>query len=179
MALKLSKNLDEVCYPFIQEASVLCDFEVLTDELCGHIGEIIELTPFADLRSDLEHLQPLAFHVNGSIRGRLAVEETDLAWLQERLSHYKQEVSDRLRGFVLPRGSAPVPQLHHARSCAKKAIRVMVRVDQEGIEVPAILPRLCNMMVNFFFVLTLVINQRRGIDEVPFVSKSYGRHLPG
>ena len=51
----------------------------------------------------------------------------------------------------------------------------MVRVDQEGIEVPLILPRLCNMMVNFFFVLTLVINQRRGVEEVPFLSKSYGK----
>lgn len=86
-------------------------------------------------------------------------------------------MSERLRGFVLPRGGAPVAQLHHARSCAKKAIRAMVRVDQEGIEVPLILPRLCNMMVNFFFVLTLVINQRRGIYEVPFVSKSYGKAL--
>ncbi|CDZ94475.1 Cob(I)yrinic acid a,c-diamide adenosyltransferase [Pseudomonas saudiphocaensis] len=103
------------------------------------------------------------------------MEETDLAWLQSRLSHFQKEVSERLTGFVLPRGSAPVPQLHHARSCAKKAIRAMVRVDQEGIEVPLILPRLCNMMVNFFFVLTLVINQRRDIDEVPFVSKSYGK----
>lgn len=178
MALKLSKNRDEICYPFIQDESVLCDFEVVTDELCGHIGEIIDLTPFDDLRADLEQLQPRAFHVNGSIRGRLAVEEADLAWLQGRLSHYQKEVSERLAGFVLPRGSVPVPQLHHARSCAKKAIRAMVRVDQEGIEVPLILPRLCNMMVNFFFVLTLVINQRRGIQEVPFVSKSYGRHFP-
>ena len=174
MALKLSKNRDEVCYPFIQDTSVLCDFEVVTDELCGHIGEIIDLTPYDDLRVDLERLQPLAFHVNGSIRGRLAVEEADLAWLQGRLSHYQIEVSERLKGFVLPRGSAPVAQLHHARSCAKKAIRAMVRVDQEGIEVPPMLPRMCNMMVNFFFVLTLVINQRRGLDETPFVSKSYG-----
>lgn len=175
MALKLSKSRDEVCYPFIQDASVLCDFEVVTDELCGHIGEIIDLMPYDDLRADLEQLQPLAFHANGSIRGRLAVEEADLAWLQSRLSHYQAEVSERLKGFVLPRGSAPVAQLHHARSCGKKAIRAMVRVDQEGIEVPLILPRLCNMMVNFFFVLTLVINQRRGINEVPFVSKSYGK----
>ncbi|MCQ4308055.1 hypothetical protein NA645_08655 [Pseudomonas stutzeri] len=45
MALKLSKNRDEICYPFIQDASVLCDFEVVTDELCGHIGEIIDLSP--------------------------------------------------------------------------------------------------------------------------------------
>ena len=52
MALKPSRNWDEVCYPFIHETSVLCDFEVITDELCGHIGEIIDLMPFDDLRAD-------------------------------------------------------------------------------------------------------------------------------
>jgi cob(I)alamin adenosyltransferase len=84
-------------------------------------------------------------------------------------------VAERLQGFVLPRGHAPVPQLHQARSVAKKAIRALVRVDQEGIEVPLVLPRMCNLMCNFFFVLTLVVNQRRGFEETYFVSKSYGK----
>jgi hypothetical protein len=47
-------------------------------------------------------------------------------------------------------------------------------VEQEGKTVPMELPRLCNLMCNFFFTLTLVINQRRGFVETPFVSKSYG-----
>lgn len=177
MTLKLSKNLDEVCYPFIQDASCLCDFEVVTDELCALIGGALAYLPddMQDLRDDLERLQPLAFHVNGSVRGRLAVEEADLDWLKGRLSHYREEVAERLSGFVLPRGLPPVPQLHQARSAAKKAIRALVRVDQEGIEVPLILPRLCNLMCNVFFVLTLVVNQRRGVAETYFASKSYGK----
>ena len=175
--LKLSKHLDEVCYPFIQDASVLCDYEVLTDELCALIGTVLAYLPEQahDLRVDLEQLQPLAFHANGSVRGRLAIVEADLGWLNGRLNHYQQEVSERLQGFVLPRGLPPVPQLHQARSVSKKAIRALVRVDQEGIEVPLILPRLLNMMCNFFFVLTLVVNQRRGLNEVIFRSKSYGK----
>ena len=119
--------------------------------------------------------RPLAFHVNGSIRGRLAVEEADIAWLQSRQDHYRREVAECIRGFVLPRGEMPVPHLHLARSAAKKAIRAMVRVDQEGKDVPSELPRLCNLMCNFFFTLTLVINQRRGHAETPFISKSYGK----
>ncbi len=177
MVLKLSKNLDEVCYPFIQDTSYLCDFEVVTDELCALIGGALAYLPddMPDLRADLERLQPLAFHVNGSVRGRLAIEETDIEWLGARLTHYREEVAERLKGFVLPRGLPPVPQLHQARSAAKKAIRALVRVDQEGIEVPLILPRMCNLMCNFFFVLTLVVNQRRGFAERYFASKSYGR----
>ena len=177
MALKPTGKLDELCYPFIFETSSLCDFEVVTDELCGHIGAVLSLLPdhMPDIAQDLDRLQPLAFHVNGSIRGRLAVDEADIAWLQSRQDHYREEVAERIRGFVLPRGDVPVPQLHLARSAAKKAIRAMVRVDQEGKEVPPELPRLCNLMCNFFFTLTLVLNQRRGQTETPFISKSYGR----
>ena len=81
MALKPGKNLDELCYPFIYETAYLCDYEVITDELCGHIGAVLADLPdeMADLRADLEQLQPLAFHLNGSVRGRLAIDETHIA----------------------------------------------------------------------------------------------------
>lgn len=175
--MQLSKNWDEVCYPFIHQSSYLCDFEVTTDELCALIGSAIAATPdtMQDIRQDLEDLQPLAFHINGSIRGRLAVEEADQQWLLSKLQHYRAEVGEREHVFVLPRGTAPVPQLHQARSAAKKAIRCMVRVEEEGKkEIPDILPRMCNTLCNLFFLMTLAVNQRRGAEEVPFISKSYG-----
>jgi len=174
--MKPSGNRDELCYPFIHERASLCDFEVVTDELCALVGAAMAALDdqFEDVWADLATLQPMVFHVNGSIRGRLAVAEADLVWLQARLCHYRDALSGTVQGFVLPRGAAPVPQLHQARSAAKKAIRWMVRVEMEGKTVPDILPRFCNMMCNFFFVLTLTINARRGLAEVPFVSRSYG-----
>lgn len=45
MAFKFGKNFDEMCYPFMYESLSLCDFEVITDELCGHIGAIISHLP--------------------------------------------------------------------------------------------------------------------------------------
>lgn len=177
MTFKFGKNTDEMCYPFMYEKSLLCDFEVITDELCGHIGAVISHLPddMPDIAADLEQIQPLAFHVNGSIRGRLAIAESDIQCLQDRLEHYRVEVAGRLAQFVLPRGTPPVPQLHLARSACKKAIRLMVRLKlEEGRNVDMMLPRICNMLCNFFFVLTLVINQRRGLVEPEFVSRSYG-----
>lgn len=172
-------HLDELCYPYIYEQGSLCDYEIQTDELCGHLGAAISAIPddMPDILRDLKSLQPLAFHLNGSIRGVMAVDESDLAWLNGRLSHYRDEIDGLIQGFVLPRGVSPVPQLHQARSASKKTIRLMVRLKHEGFAVPVELPRLCNLMCNFLFTLTLVINYRRGLIEIPFISKSYGvRH---
>ncbi|MCX7627203.1 MAG: hypothetical protein N2Z69_02145 [Methylophilaceae bacterium] len=173
--MKPSHHPDELCYPFIYEASSLCDFEVVTDELCAIVGAAMAQFPErpADILRDLDQLQPRIFHLNGSIRGRQALTEQDIRWLQSRLDHYRKEIGKPVDGFVLPRGDVPVPQLHQARSAAKKAIRCLVRVEQEGKPIPPELPRFCNLMCNFFFTLTLVINQRRGFAETPFVSKSY------
>ncbi len=173
--MKPSKNRGELCYPFIHETSCLCDFEMITDELCALIGMAYSAMPpeMADVAADLDQLQPLAFHVNGSIRGKLAVEEADVQWALSRLWHYQAELGERQHTFILPRGTTPVPQLHLARSCAKKAIRALVRVEQEGRTIPDVLPRMCNVMCNLFFLMTLVVNRRRGLEEVPFTSKSY------
>ena len=179
MALKPTKDRNELCYPYIYEDSYLCDYEVATDELCSLVGLILSILPsgLEDVKDDLEHLQPLMFHLNGSIRGRLAVTEDDLRWLHGRYDFYQTAVADRINGFVLPQGSMPVPYFNMARSAAKKAIRYMVRVDQEGIEVPDILHRYCNLLCNLFFVLTLYINQHAGFEETPFISKSYPKNL--
>lgn len=175
MTLKRSKNINELCYPFIYEQSYLCDYEVATDELCSHIGHIMAFLPeqFEDIKNDLQILQPLTYHLNGSIRGKLAITEGNLEWLLQRYQHYQALTENRVEGFVLPQGKFPAPQCHLARSAAKKAIRIMVRLDQEGIDVPDVLHRFCNLLCNFFFVLALTTNQQQGVDEIPFTSLSY------
>lgn len=180
MPIKNSKDWDELCYPFIHETSSLCDYELLTDELATCLGMALSALPqsMEDLVEDLARLQSLMFHANGSIRGRLALTEVDLDWLKQRLLHFKHEVVERSRGFVLPRGTSPVVQLHQARSLCKKAIRALVRLDEEGKAIPELLPRFLNLSCNFCFVLTQVVNQRRGVEEPEFVSLSYAPRRP-
>lgn len=176
--MKHSRDPDENCYPFIYEAGALCDFEVFTDELSGHLGaalSLLEDPACQDIVDDLAAIQPLAFHANGSVRGRLAIGEADIDWLKARLAHWRSQPGGQAGGFVLPRGAQPVPTLHLGRSACKKAIRALVQVEQQGITVPLQVPRLLNVLCNLLFVLTLVINHRRGLAEVPFVSLSYGR----
>lgn len=178
---KLSKNIDEVCYPFIYERSLKCDYEILTDELCRQVGGILAAIPadFKEIIAELETVQPIIYHLNGSIRGKCAVSEADLEWLRDCYVRHKLATSNCLSGFVLPRGESPIPLLNAASSNSKKAIRLMVRLhEQEGIEIPEILHRFCNVLCNYFFILTIVINQARGVAEVPFVSESYRVRSP-
>jgi len=177
----LRRDTDENCYPFLHEASALCDFEVATDSLCGHIGAAVSLLAepgMDDIRADLALVQPLAFHANGSLRGRLAVGEQDIAWLKQRLAWWRAQPGGRVAHFVLPRGGMPVPFLHLGRSACKQAVRALVRVRAEGRVVPEQVPRLLEVLCNLLFTLALVINHRRGLDEVPFHSLSYGPQPP-
>ena len=172
-----NKKLDELCYPFIHERGYLCDFEVITDELCSQVGMCLALLDgdHADLAEDLALLQPLCWHVNGSIRGRLAIVEEDMDWLHQRYDHYRKEIDGMRQGFVLPSGSVLAMQFHLARSSAKKAIRAIVRLQEQDQQPPEILGRFCNLLCNFFFILAGVVNHRDGSQEPPFASRSYGQ----
>jgi cob(I)alamin adenosyltransferase len=173
---RLSKNIDEICYPYMYESSLKCDYEILTDELCRQVGGILSVMPpeFEEVIQELKTLQPMVYHLNGSIRGKCAVSESDLEWLRDCYVRHKHATKDCLSGFVLPRGATPVPQLNTASSNSKKAIRLMVRLhEQEQVDIPEVLHRFCNVLCNYFFILTIVVNAARGLKEVPFQSESY------
>jgi len=174
--------MDEVCYPYIYEHSLMCDYEIHTDEMCRQIGGLIAALQgeFPDLAEEVASLQPKVYHLNGSIRGKCAVSEEDVVWLRELYGRHREATADCLNGFVLPRGDAPVAALNAASSAAKKAIRLMVRLhEQEERMIPDVLHRFCNVLCNYFFVLTLVVNKRRGVEEIPFESASYRTPVAG
>ncbi|MGO1246656.1 MAG: ATP--cob(I)alamin adenosyltransferase [Oceanisphaera sp.] len=175
MRRKKPDDLREWCYPFIHETRLTCDYEILTDELCCHIGVVLAMLPeeFVDIRTDLEQLQPLIYNLNGSVRGKLGIFETDIEWLKNRYTNYQQASEGRVTGFVLPRGPAPVPQLHLCRCTGKKIVRMLVRLEEAGIKFDEVLPRFANVLANFFFVLTVAIKHRLEITEVPYISINY------
>ena len=182
MTLKKSSDIRELCYPFIYESSPLCDHEIITDELCSILGNVIyEIEGderFGDIYDFLCELQPKIFHLNGSIRGKQAIFEEQVQWLLGYFDRYQEEIKGELKGFVLPRGGCVVQLIHSCRSLCKKDVRAMVAVDAAGIDVPDELHRFANILCNLFFRLTVVINRRMGIVEPLYISKSYNPKPP-
>ncbi|KJG08802.1 cobalamin adenosyltransferase [Photobacterium kishitanii] len=173
MVLKFSGDIDELAYPFIFEDSPLCDFEILTDELCTYVGLAISQLDDGEVQQSLIWLQPRIFHLNGSIRGKCGIFEADISKLKADYHYFRSQVSDNNKRFVLPRGVGPVVQLHQCRSLAKKVVRQLVKVDAVGKKVPSTLPRFSNLLVNYLFALTRVLNQQAGIEEPEYISINY------
>ncbi len=160
----------------MREQGSLVDFEIRTDSLTTRIGAVLpairDVEECRIVYEDLQAIQPNAYHVNGSVRGKLAISEGDLQWLSERYDFYVDQVGDVIQQFVLPQGCEAGALLHICRSEAKKSYRALHKVSEER-EVPEILFDYLGLLANVFFVMAVYTNRKQGVDEISFVSKSY------
>ncbi len=170
----VSKEYHELCYPFIYEDSPVCDFEIATDELCSRIGLLLTLDLEDEVRDTLQRLQPNVYHLNGSVRGKLAISEIEFKELWDDYNDLRARLGGGFKGFVLPGGHRIAAELHLCRTQAKKVVRALVAVEHSGKKRPApILFRYANLIANVMYALASYSNAMSGVVETEFVSKSY------
>lgn len=172
----MKKDIRYSCYPFMREKLSCVDYEIRTDSLTTRIGAVIP-TLMGDVfgkivLEDLRIIQPLAYHANGSVRGKLAITEQDLQWLSARYDFYVSEVEQSIQQFLLPQGIESAAKLHICRSEAKKSYRALHKVSEEK-EVPEILFDFLGLLANVLFVMAVYMNKQHHYEEIPFISKSY------
>ena len=168
----MAKNIDLISYPFLNEEFGSVDHEVMSDFLSSVIGKILSMnTP---LYEDTFWLMEMSLHLNGSVRGKLAVTDSDITKGLSIMDKYRALNKDRLSGFVLPTGCALACEYHIARGEAKKVCRNLYVMKNKGIKFDEILIDFANLITNILFVMAVEINRLNNIDEIPFVSKSYG-----
>lgn len=114
----------------------------------------------------------MAYHLNGSVRGKLAVHEEDLNELSGLYNCYVNFTRGKIDHFVLPQGTHGACVLHVCRSEAKKSVRALHKVSLER-DVPEILFDYANLLANVLFTMAVYVNQHHEVEEIPFVSKSY------
>ncbi|MDH5162991.1 hypothetical protein [Heyndrickxia oleronia] len=169
----VKKDLRYLCYPFMRESASTVDFEIRTDSLTTRIGQAASLTKDIPIvYEDLMYLLPMAYHLNGSVRGKLAISEEDLKRLSSMYDFYVAKTDGRIDRFVLPQGTAAACALHVCRSEAKKSVRALHKVSLER-EIPDILFNYTNLLANVLFYMAVYVNKDKGVEEIQFVSKSY------
>ena len=124
----------------------------------------------------LQMLQPLCYHANGSVRGRLAITPEDLTKVDAVYDDFVVRAGEAIHQFVLPQGSLGATALHTCRSEAKKSYRALHKVSEER-DVPEILFQFLGLLANVLFVLSVEVNKLQQVEEIPFISKSYGKQI--
>jgi len=159
----------------MKEKSCKVDYEVLSDALTVSIGMVIPyLTNDYEqvLVEDLRHLQHLAYHANGSVRGMLAITEEDVDWLSVRYDFYCEQVGDKIKQFVIPQGCLAALHLHEVRNDAKIVYRALHHAHKEEA-VSELLFQFTGLLSNVACAMALYVNQLNNVDEIPFHTKSY------
>ena len=159
----------------MKEKSCKVDYEVLSDALTVSIGMVIpHLTNDYEqvLVEDLRHLQHLAYHANGSVRGMLAITEEDVNWLSSRYDFYCEQVGDKIKQFVIPQGCLAALHLHEVRNDAKIVYRALHHAHKEA-PVSELLFKFTGLLSNVACAMALYVNQLNNVEEIPFHTKSY------
>lgn len=159
----------------MKEKSCKVDYEVLSDALTVSIGLVIpHLTNDYEqvLVDDLRHLQHLAYHANGSVRGMLAITEEDVNWLSDRYDFYCEQVGDKMKQFVIPQGCLAALHLHEVRNDAKIVYRALHHAHKEA-PVNELLFKFTGLLSNVACAMAFYVNQLNDVDEIPFQTKSY------
>jgi len=166
----MEKRRNVMAYPFLKEESLKCDYEIMTDTLSSMLG-VCEAT--SKHITEFQKLVELTYHMNGSIRAKMALSEEDLEFMISVHDKYLELVKDRTQKFVLPRGCLAASHMHVARAKAKEVARLMYKIYRTEQPVSPILLDYVNILSNALFYMAMYENMMEGIDEVEFISKSY------
>ena len=171
----MKKDLRFICYTYMKEKSCKVDYEVLSDALTVSMGMVLPyLTKESEqvVKEDLQKMQELAYHANGSVRGMLAVTEEDIDWLSGRYDFYCEKVGDKMKQFVIPQGCIATMHLHQVRNDAKLVYRALFHAHKEE-PVSDLVFKFTALASNVAGAMALYVNGLNGVEEIPFHTKSY------
>ncbi len=162
-------------YPFLSDASnnLMCDFELLTDDMASHTGLLISLVKDETIRCDLLRLCELIYHMNPTLRTKMTITTEEITWLLNKTEELNKQLRDRCEKFVLTQGSTSACHAHLLRVKGKSSVRMLYRHIQNGYNVPNTLIDFANLLSGYFFLLALKLNELEGIEEVPYISRNY------
>lgn len=162
-------------YPFLSDGAddLRCDFEIFTDELSSKIGLLRSIVNNNYIQEELLSICELVYHINPSLRTFVSVTQEELSWLEDRTKSLYDQVKDRRELFVLTQGCESACQAHILRSNFKALVRLLYRYDHAGNKVEDILYDFANLLSQYFFFLSLKLNEINSIEEIEYKSRNY------
>lgn len=146
------------------------------DELNSFIGLCIDLLKEHNVEHVLAEVQDRLFTIGSALavdpqkEPKLKLpdlKEDDVIVLEREIDSITQFLPP-MKSFVLPVGHQAVSTLHVARCVCRRAERICVRMEDEGMEIEKIIIKYLNRLSDYLFMLARLATSRLGVDEMPW-----------
>ncbi len=144
-----------------------------TDELNSIIGIAVSNMKQSQLKEDLLYLNNLLFVVGSDFatpfepKPKFDVKRIDggnIKWLEKKIDNYTGKMPE-LKNFILPGGSVPAANLHHARTVCRRAERLCVSLEREEY-IGEHIGKFLNRLSDYLFTAARMANYDEGIADV-------------
>jgi cob(I)alamin adenosyltransferase len=149
------------------------------DELNSWIGVVGDSINDAVTKQTFREVQDRLFTVGSSLacdpdkEPKLKIpdlHESDVSHLEAEMDRMN-EVLQPMRSFILPGGDTAVSFAHVARCVCRRAERLCVSMQAEGLEIEPLVTKYLNRLSDYLFVTARYIAYLNGVEEVAWKAR--------
>ncbi len=146
------------------------------DELNSFIGLCRDMITDEEGRATLLEIQDRLFTIGSALatdpekdtKMKLPdLHAADVTVLEDAIDKMNESLPE-MKHFILPGGHPAVSQLHITRCVCRRAERSVIRLSEEGGEVPGLITVYLNRLSDYFFVLARYTGHLVNAEEIPW-----------
>jgi cob(I)alamin adenosyltransferase len=144
------------------------------DELNSWMGVVSDHVNDPGVRSVLKEIQDRLFTIGSSLacdpekEPKLKIpdlHDSDVTYLEQQIDKMNEQLPP-MRAFVLPGGHPAVSFAHVARCVCRRAERICVGMQEEGMEIEQLVIMYLNRLSDYLFMLSRYIGKLTNAEEV-------------
>jgi cob(I)alamin adenosyltransferase len=149
------------------------------DETNSWIGVVSDHIADATTKHTLKEVQDRLFTIGSSLacdpdkEPKLKIpdlHEEDVVFLEKEMDRMNEALPE-MKSFILPAGSAAVSFAHVARCVCRRAERICVAMQDEGIEIEPLVTKYLNRLSDYLFVVARYAGHLEGVDEIKWKAR--------
>lgn len=146
------------------------------DELNSWIGLVNDSLADEEFRAELKEIQDRLFTIGSALatdgdkepKMKLPdLHDSDVTFLEKRIDDMTAKLPP-MKSFILPGGHTTVSSIHIVRCVCRRAERLAVSLQQEGLYVNETIIQYLNRLSDYLFTLARYAAQKLGAEEVPW-----------
>ena len=146
------------------------------DELNSFIGFVNDYVIDSTTNSTLKEIQDRLFTIGSSLACDPDKEplmkmpdllESDVVFLENEMDRMNESLAP-MKFFIIPGGDVAISTAHVARCICRRAERICVQMDEEGLFIDALVIKYINRLSDYLFVLARYIGFLKNVPEIPW-----------